>query len=170
MRAYIIRRLLLVVPTLLLVSIIVFFSIRLVPGDVVSIMAAELEFSTGMDTEAIRHELGLDVPAHVQYGRWITGIITRGDFGDSLWSGRPVMEQIIPRLPVTLELGLLALIVALVIALPIGIFSALRQDTVGDYAGRSVAIAMIALPIFWVGTLVMVFPSIWWHWTSCTYS
>ncbi len=165
MRAYIIRRLLLVIPTLFLVTIIVFFSIRLVPGDVVDIMAEEQMHITGMAAEAIRHELGLDVPAHVQYGRWITAIITRGDFGKSLWTRRPVIKEILPRLPVTLELGLLALIVSQLMALPIGIYSAIRQDSGGDYIGRIVAISFMAIPTFWLGTMVMVFPSIWWGWT-----
>ena len=164
MRAYIIRRLLLVVPTLLLVTIIVFFSIRLIPGDIVDIMADHQEFITGKGVEAIRRELGLDVPIPIQYGRWVWRLL-HGDLGNSLWTGRPVTERLIPRLPVSIELGLLALIVAQLIALPVGIYSAIRQDTVGDYVGRSMAIAMIALPSFWLGTLVMVFPAIWWGWS-----
>jgi len=165
MRAYIIRRLLLVVPTLLLVTVIIFFTIRLIPGDVISLIASETQWITGKGAEALRHELGLDVPAYVQYGRWLGGIILHGDLGNSLWTRGPVINEILPRLPVSFELGLLALIIAQVIALPVGILSAVRQDTVGDYLGRSLAIAMIALPSFWLGTMVMVFPSIWWNWT-----
>jgi len=164
MRAYIIRRLLLVIPTLLLVTLIVFFSIRLIPGDAVDLIVEEQTYITEMTVEAIRHELGLDVPIHTQYGRWIAGVV-RGDFGKSLWSGRPVINELLPRFPVSFELGLLALIVAQLIALPVGIYSAIRQDTVGDYVGRSFAIACIALPSFWLGTMVMVFPAIWWGWS-----
>ena len=164
MRAYIIRRLLLVIPTLLFVTVIVFFSIRLIPGDVIQLMAAEQEWVAGKGADAIRHELGLDVPIHVQYGRWMERIVMHGDLGNSLWTGRPMIEQIIAKIPVSFELGFLALIIAQLIALPVGIYSAIRQDTVGDYTGRSMAIAMIALPSFWVGTLVLVFPSIWWGW------
>jgi len=164
MRAYIIRRLLLVIPTLLLVTLIVFFSIRLIPGDAVDLIVEEQTYITEMTVQAIRHELGLDVPIHIQYGRWIAGVV-RGDFGNSLWSGRPVINELLPRFPVSFELGLLALIVAQLIALPVGIYSAIRQDTVGDYVGRSFAIACIALPSFWLGTMVMVFPAIWWGWS-----
>ena len=164
MRAYIFRRLLLVIPTLLLVTVIIFFTIRLIPGDVISLMASEVQWLTGKGEEALRQELGLDVSIHVQYVRWI-GSILRGDLGNSLWTRGPVINEILPRLPVSFELGLLAMIVSQLIAIPIGILSAVRQDTLGDYSGRSLAIAMIALPSFWLGTMVMVFPSIWWNWT-----
>ena len=164
MRAYIIRRLLLVVPTLLLVTIIIFFTIRLIPGDVVDMMMGEIAWMTGEGVEALRHELGLDVPAHIQYGRWVNGIL-HGDLGNSLWSRRSVLEVIRPKIPVSFELGLLAMFFSQLIALPVGIFSAIRQDTVGDYVGRSAAIACIALPSFWLGTMVMIFPSIWWGWS-----
>lgn len=164
MRAYIIRRLLLVLPTLWLVTVIVFFSVRFIPGDVAEMIVAEQQSITGVNLEAIRHELGLDVPVHIQYGRWTWGLL-HGDLGNSLWSCSPVTEQIIPRLPVSFELGLMALIVAQLIALPVGIYSAVRQDTGGDYLGRSLAIACIALPSFWLGTLIMVYPSIWWNWS-----
>ncbi|MBA7577617.1 Dipeptide transport system permease protein DppB [subsurface metagenome] len=164
MQAYIIRRSLLIIPTLLLVTIMIFFSVRLIPGDVVKIMVAESEFMTGKGVEAIRHELGLDVSIPVQYGRWISGVV-RGDLGNSLWSGQPVLEMLVSKLPVSFELGLLAIFVGLLIALPVGIYSAIRQDTGGDYVGRILAIACIALPNFWLGTMVMVFPAIWWHWS-----
>jgi len=164
MRAYIIRRLLLIIPTLLIVTIVVFFSIRLVPGNVVELMAVEQEFISGKGFEAIMHDLGLDVPLHVQYGRWMAGIF-RGDFGNSLWSFRPVTEIIFDKIPISFELGVLAIIVALLIAFPIGIYSAVRQDTAGDYIGRIIAILCICVPSFWLGTMVMVFPAIWWNWS-----
>jgi len=178
MRAYVIRRLLLIIPTLLLVTIIIFFLARMIPGDVIDIMLAEQpikEYKTdetgsrvgvGEFTRAdIEHALGLDVPIHVQYGRWLTGIITRGDLGTSLYKKTPVIDNIITRFPVSFELGLIAIVTALLIALPVGVYSAVRQDTIGDYLGRSFAIACIALPSFWLGTLVMVVPAIWWRWS-----
>ncbi len=174
MRAYIIRRLLLVIPTLWLVTVIVFFFIRLVPGDVAEMMVTEQTDITGLTVETFRAELGLDVPAYIQYGRWV-GVVRnkdgeyaglfQGNLGTSLWSRRPVLEQIIPRLPVSFELGLLALVVSQLIALPVGIYSAVRQDTGGDYIGRTLAITCIAVPSFWLGTLIMVYPSIWWQWS-----
>jgi len=174
MRAYIIRRLLLMIPTLFIASLIIFFMIRLIPGDIIDVMVAELEMEEGggiVDRAALERELGLDVPILTQYGRWIGVVpgadgsfsgIFQGDLGKSLWRGTPVVEEIALRWPVTLELGLMAIIVAQLIALPIGIFSALRQDTWGDYIARSFAIFCIAVPGFWLATMVIVFPSIWW--------
>ncbi len=172
MRAYIIRRLLLTIPTLFLVTLIVFFMIRLIPGGIVDLIASQYTgFGGNVDKDAIEHELGLDVPIHIQYGRWMGFIpqddgslsgIFQGDLGDSLWRGTPVTDDIIPSWPVTFELGIMALIVAQIIALPIGIYSALRQDTWGDYISRSFAMLCIAVPGFWLGTMVIVFPSIWW--------
>ncbi len=171
MRAYIIRRLLLMIPTLLLVSLAIFFVIRLIPGDIINIMASEMGRFTYEDRAAIEHELGFDVPILTQYGRWVGVVpqadgsfngIFQGNLGTSLWKQTPVTEEVLDRWPVTLELGLLGLIVAQIIALPVGVYSALRQDTWGDYIGRSLAIACIAIPGFWLGTMIIVFPSIWW--------
>jgi peptide/nickel transport system permease protein len=109
--------------------------------------------------------LGLDKPMWQQYASWMGGILLRGDFGQSLWQSTPVAELLLARLPVTFELGVMALIVALTVAIPIGAYSAMRQDTAGDYIGRSFSILMLAVPSFWMGTMVMVFPSIWWGWS-----
>ena len=168
MRAYIIRRLLLMVPTLLLVSILVFLLIRFIPGDVIDTMFTTSGFSGGtVETRAeLERFLGLDVPAHVQYARWIGGIVLHGTLGKSLLgSAITIEEQILRRLPVTIELGLLAIAIGLVIALPVGIYSAIRRNTLADYAGRSLAIVGLATPNFWLGLLVIVFPAIWWNWT-----
>jgi len=169
MTAYIIRRLLLMIPTIVLVSIIVFAGIRLIPGDVIDQMVTEHVFASVTErdqtVEAIRAKLGLDVPIHIQYGRWVSGIITRGDLGDSLWRGTAVTDEITARLPVSIELGIMAIIIAQVIAFPIGIYSAVRQDTIGDYVGRSMAMIFISVPYFWVGVLVVIFGSIWFNWS-----
>ena len=119
----------------------------------------------GLDREALLHELGLDVPVHVQYGRWLEGIVLRGTLGNSLLGKWSVEEKIMGRLPVTLELGFLALVIGLVLGVPIGIWSAIRHDTTVDYAGRSVAILGLATPNFWLGIMVMTYPVIWWGWT-----
>lgn len=116
------------------------------------------------DRAAILADLGLDAPAHVHYARWVTGIITRGDLGDSQWKGTPVTDEITSRLPVTFELGVLGIFIGLSISLPVGMYSAVRQDTLGDYFARSLAIFLIVVPGFWLGTLIVVFPSIWWQW------
>ena len=167
MRAYIIRRLLLMIPTLLLVSILVFLLIRFIPGDVIDAMLTTSGYQGGMESRAaLERALGLDVPAHVQYARWIGDIVLHGTLGKSLLgSAITIEEQILRRLPVTLELGLLAIAIGLVIALPVGIYSAIRRNTLADYAGRSLAIVGLATPNFWLGLLVIVFPAIWWNWT-----
>ena len=117
-----------------------------------------------LDREAIERALGLDVPVHVQYGRWIGDILRDGNLGVSLRYGRPVTGQILTRIGVTLELGVLGTLIGVLIALPVGVYSAIRQDHIGDYLARTVAIVFIALPPFFVGTLVLLFPAIWWGW------
>ena len=180
MRAYIIRRLLLIIPTLFLLTILVFLSVRFIPGDVIDAIMAEMETEhSNIDREALEHILGLDVPAYVQYGRWI-GVLPTPDFdtkeshfngilqgtlGKSMMGDWTVEEKILGRLPETIELGLLAIVIGLLIALPVGIYSAMRQDTAADYAGRSIAILGLATPNFWLATMVMLYPAIWWGWS-----
>lgn len=166
MQAYIVRRLLALIPTLFFASVIVFVVVRMIPGDIIDLMLSQNDVSASkMDRQSLEEALGLDQPMHVQYVRWISGILLQGDFGKSLWQSTPVAEDLIARLPITLELALLSFIVALIVALPIGIYSAIRQDTAGDYIGRSFSILMLAIPNFWLGTIVVVFPAIWWGWS-----
>jgi len=169
MRDYIIRRLLLMIPTMAVVVIIVFLLVRFIPGDVVDMMAIQMGQSgtEGTETvtpESIRTLLGLDKPLFQQLGSWLEGIFTRGDFGTSLWTRRPVIEDILRRAPVTFELGLIGFILAVVIAIPVGIISAIRQDKWVDHVTRSISILGISMPSFWLGTLVVVFPAVWWAW------
>jgi len=174
MRVFIIRRVLLIIPTIFLTSLIIFFAIRLIPGSVVDIMESEYSAFYDVPRAEIEANLGLDVPIITQYGRWIgvtpqangkiSGVL-EGNLGDSIWHNDSVSTEIGNRWPVTFELAILGLIISLLIALPIGIYSALRQDTWGDYVARSFAILCIAVPGFWLGTLVVVFPSIWWGYT-----
>jgi len=136
--------------------------IRLIPGSIVDTMVAQYQYVTQLDKQAIEHSLGFDVPLIVQYGRWIGQIFLHGDLGKSLWTKTPIINEIKARWPVTLELGILGIIIAQLIALPVGIYSAIRQDKPGDYFARSFAILLIAIPNFWVATMVIVFPSLWW--------
>ena len=153
-------------PTLLFASLIVFFTVRLIPGDVIDLMLSQNDVSADkMSRDQVISALGLDVPVWQQYLRWISSIAFHGDLGKSLWHSTPVTEYLAQRLPVTFELGLIALIVGLLIAVPIGVYSAIRQDTTGDYVARSFSILLLAVPSFWLGTMVMVFPSIWWGWS-----
>ena len=170
MRAYMIRRLLLVIPTLFLLSIFVFLLVRFLPGNVIDLIEARMEgqfpgSASEIDRDALMRALGLDVPVWVQYGRWMKGIFLHGTLGESLFGTFSVEDQILERLPVTLELGLMAIVIGLLIALPVGIYSAIRQDTAADYAGRSAAIIGMATPNFWLGIMVMIYPVIWWGWS-----
>jgi len=167
MSAYIIRRLLLLIPTLLIASLIIFFIQRIIPGNIIDLMAEQTGgFAVGeVDREALEHALGLDVPIHVQYGHWFGDIILHGSLGESLWRGTSVTDEIVERLPVTFELALLGIIISQLIAFPIGIYSGIRQDSWGDYLGRTFAIGLIAIPNFWLATMVIVFPSLWWGWS-----
>ena len=170
MRAYVIRRLLLVIPTVLVVSVVIFYLVDFLPGDIISAMRTA-DFGSTLDNSAIEEALGLDAPALTRYGRWLgvarqadgefSGIL-QGELGLSWWRRMPVRELLSTKWPVTLELGLLSLAISQIMALPIGIYSALRQDTWGDYLGRTFAILCISVPGFWLGTMVMVLPAIWW--------
>ena len=162
MRAYLVRRLLALIPTLFFASLIVFTTVRLIPGDIIDMMIAQNDIGSKVSRDALEAALGLDRPMFTQYLSWIGGILLHGDFGNSLWQQNSVRDEVFARLPVTFELGIMALTVALIVAIPIGIVSALRQDSWGDYLGRSFSILMLAVPGFWMGTMVMVFPSIWW--------
>ncbi len=177
MLSYTIRRLLLIIPTLLLVTVMVFLSVRFIPGDVIDIMVAQMA-TTGAQVvdrnrSALMERMGLDAPVHIQYLRWlgvypqkdgrVHGVI-EGDLGKSLWKNRPVTELLAQRLPVSVELGIIALLTALLVSMPIGVYSAIRQDTLGDYLGRSLSIVFISVPSFWIATMVMVYPAIWWGW------
>ena len=170
MRTYVIRRLLMLIPTVVMVSLIIFLLTHLIPGDIIDAMQAAVS-DIKIPRAELERALGLDVSLMHQYGRWLGVVpqadgnlsgLLQGSLGSSLWRKVPVLEQLAQRWPVTLELGLMALIIGQLIALPIGIFSALRQDKWGDYIGRSFAILCISIPGFWLATMVIVFPSIWW--------
>lgn len=166
MFTYILRRLLALLPTLLFASIIVFVIVRMVPGDVVDLMLSQNDISANpLSREQLLQTLGLDKPMWQQYLTWVSSLVLHGDLGHSLWQGESVLNLILARLPVTFELGLMAMIIALLVAIPIGVYSAVRQDTAGDYISRSFSLVMLAVPSFWIGTVVMVFPSIWWGWS-----
>lgn len=165
MTAYIVRRVFLVIPTLIILSMLVFGVIRIIPGNIIDLMVTQDAVLAEMDREALEKALGLDKPIHVQYVSWLGDIITKGDLGKSLWRKTSVTGDIMTRLPITFELGMMSIIIALLVAFPVGIWSALRQDTAGDYIGRTIAILGMAVPGFWVATLVMVFPALWWNWS-----
>jgi peptide/nickel transport system permease protein len=163
MKQYVLRRLALAIPTLILVSVIVFSIMRFMPGDVVLRMVEGHAYAPTV--EALRKELGLDRPAYVQYAEWIGGIVLRGDFGNSYWTRQPILDEFVRRFPVTLELAALTILVSVVIGILIGIVSAVRQDTVSDYVGRVFAILALSVPYFGLAVLVVVLPAIYFKWT-----
>jgi len=120
----------------------------------------------GFDRDALVAKLGLDVPIYVQYGRWVGDIIFHGNLGVAIRGQyETVNQKLASRIPVTFEIGVMALIFALLIALPVGIYSAIRQDSLGDWITRSISILFISVPSFWIGTLVMIYPAKWWGWS-----
>ena len=164
MRRYLAKRLLLVVPTLLGVASLVFVIMRVIPGDVaLLILGGDQGNIDPQQLAAMRHQLGLDQPVVVQFGHWLWGVL-RLDFGTSLWTGRPVIEELLIRLPLSLELALLATLVSVVIAIPFGMLAAVRQDTWVDYLVRVVSIGGLAIPSFWVGILCILFLVIYFGW------
>ena len=163
MKRYLLRRLALAIPTLFLVSVLVFALMRLMPGDVATRMVEGHAYAPTL--AALRHDLGLDRPVHTQYLEWIGGIVTRGDFGRSYWTRQPILDEFMRRFPVTLELAFLTIVVSVVLGVLVGIVSAVRQDSVSDYVGRILAILALSVPYFGLAVLVVVLPSIWFKWT-----
>ena len=162
MRTYVLRRLVIAIPSLLIASLIVFVLPRLIPGDVVQLMLEEKAY--GKDLDDLRAKLGLDRPIPVQYVAWL-GKIARGDLGESLWTRQPVWGELTHRMPVTLMLGAMAIAVSLLIGIPIGVLSAVRQDGVIDFVARSGAILGLSIPSFVQAIVVILLPAIWWGWT-----
>ena len=163
MLRYVVRRLVLLAPTLLGVSGVVFVLVRRLPGDAVALQLQDAR-ATAADEAALRSQLGLDRPIYVQYVDWL-GTLAHGDLGHSFRSHAPIADELAHRLPVTAELGVMALVIAAAVAITVGVISAVKQDTWADYAARSAAIGLLAIPGFWLGTLVVTLPSVWWHWT-----
>ncbi len=169
MRDYIFRRLMLMILTIFLLTFIIFTAVRVIPGDIIDAMMSAPD--SVVDREFLEKQLGLDAPLIVQYARWM-GFVPKidgkvhgffqGDLGESFWRRTPVVKLVAQAWPVTIELGLMAIIITQLLAFPIGIFSALRQDKWPDYIGRSFAILCISTPQFWLGTLVIVLPAVLW--------
>jgi peptide/nickel transport system permease protein len=162
-KQYIARRVMLAVPTLFLVTVIVFSMMRLMPGDVATRMVEGHAYAPTLD--ALRRDLGLDRPVHVQYGEWIGNILLRGDFGRSYWTRQPIWDEFARRFPVTLELAVLTILVSVTIGVAVGIVSAVRQDSAADYLGRIFSILALSVPYFGLAVLVVVLPSILFKWT-----
>ena len=164
MHTYIIRRVGLFIPTLILISLVVFIILRIVPGDpAIMLLTAggeEGEEYKQEELAALRAKLGTDKPIYAQYAEWVWKLV-RLDFGVSFFFDNPVKGHIAQRLPVTLQLGLMSVLIATIVAVPLGMYSALKQDTLADYAARVITILGIAVPNFWVAILMIFFLVLW---------
>jgi peptide/nickel transport system permease protein len=168
MQTYILRRMLLMVPTLLTVSVVIFGILRVMPGDVTVAITGGVGGETlklsPEEKAAIRAEWGLDQPLYRQYLSWIGGVL-RGDFGTSFWYKTSIRSEIAERYPVTVELAVAAVMISFAFALPLGVISAVRQDTPVDYLFRVISVFGLAIPSFWLGILLLLFTSTQFHWT-----
>ncbi|BBK43678.1 peptide ABC transporter permease [Allostella vacuolata] len=165
MLRYLTKRILLMIPTLLGVAVLTFFMLRVVPGDIVEL---KLRGDGGTVTQEVidreRTRLGLDKPLVIQFADWMKGLATF-DFGTSMWTGRPVAEEISIRIGLTLQVAVMAAIISVLIALPLGTISALFRDTWIDYVVRVVTIAGLAVPSFWLGMLMIMGLLTYFHWS-----
>lgn len=160
MAAYVTRRLLMLIPVMLMLSILIFSIIRSIPGDpAVAILGPQ---ATPEQIEIVREELKLNDPWPAQYWDWIKGAV-QGDFGDSYIYHGPVIDEVKDRVPVTIELVLIAMIISLVVGIPSGIISAVKQNSAIDYSARVVNIFALSIPGFWLATLMLLLPSLWWE-------
>jgi peptide/nickel transport system permease protein len=166
MQAYIAKRCLLFIPTLLMATLMAFLLLRIIPGDPALVKLAG-ETGDSSFTQAELHDLqvklGTDRPLYVQYGKWVWGML-RLDFGQSMFFEEPVAEDLAAKFPITLELTVLAMLIATIIAVPLGLVSAIKQDTPADYIARIISITGVALPNFWVGILIVYFLVLFFAW------
>ena len=155
MASYLIRRLLLMILTLFGISVVIFVLLRIVPGNIADILFDAAGMVSAAEKQKLVSELGLDKPIAVQYLDWITGL-ARGDFGYTYVSEQPALQEILPRIPVTAKLAGLALIFAILLGVPLGVLSAVRQNTPLDYLLRVVSLSGLSLPSFWLGLLILM--------------
>jgi len=168
MGQYIVQRIALMVPTLIGLTAVIFFALRvLVPTDAIDLAYDTDDIPDPERMQQLREEFGLSGPLPMQYLKWLGGVAT-GDLGISISSGRPVTEELYRRVPTSLQLGMGALVITMVIAIPVGLVSAARQDSWIDYLARGSAILFYAVPHFWIAILVVVFASVWFSWAPST--
>ena len=171
MREYTAKRVVLFIPTLVIVTLIVYFIVWILPGDPALFILTgggegdEAEGTGVRETDLLKlqHELGLDRPIYVQYADWMWGLL-QGDFGDSIWYRTPVQDELIERFPVSIQLAIMSILIAAFLAIPLGVLSAVKQDTALDYVTRVLTISGVALPTFWIGILVVFVLAFWFDW------
>lgn len=163
MGPYIVRRLLLAIPSLLFVSLVIFSLVRSIPGDAVMARVAESGFVSPETLAQMRTELGIDKPFPVQYANWL-GHLVQGDLGTSLWTRDPVLPTILQRMKVSLEISILAVAIAVVLAIPLGVIAAVRQDTAVDFGSRLFSVIGLSAPDFWLATILLLLLSKYLRW------
>ncbi len=162
MGKYVIKRILLLIPTIFIVCAIVFALMRMMPGDAADIIAVRMRNAgKTIEVEQVRELMGLNVPPVQQFFIWFGGAIT-GNLGDSFFQSDSVSNIIWRQLPVSLELGIISLVLANVISIPLGLFCAAKQDSIADYLLRVLAVIFMSVPMFWLATLVLFYPAKWW--------
>lgn len=162
MSKYVLRRVFHAIPTLLGITVIIFVALRILPGDPVSVMfGTQATTIRPEDRAKIEADLGLSSPLVVQYGKWLKDIVT-GKLGTSFWRGDSVVDLIVQRGPLTVEIAVLAIVLSWVVGLPVGILSALRQNTVLDYIARFFTVLFLAVPGFWLGAMLVLVLLLWW--------
>ena len=161
MQTYLLQRVFLAIITLMLVVVMAFSVLRIMPGSAAEMMVTEQGYA--QDVDALREKLGLNDPVHVQFWGWISDLFS-GSLGESLYSGKPILEEIATRLPVSLRLAVMMLVTGWIVGVPLGVLAAVRQGTAIDELSRATAVFFLAMPTFWVATMFLVFPSIWFGW------
>jgi peptide/nickel transport system permease protein len=165
MGQYIAKRLLTAIPVLLVVSILIFGGVRVIPGNICFLYLGAQDNIDVTQCDRINHQLGLDKPVVTQYFNWMGKVLT-GNLGTSMKTSTSVWGRIKSRLPATLELTILASVVSITLALPMGVYSALKQDKPADVLLRFFSITWLSMPSFWVGSMLITFPAIWWHYAT----
>ena len=162
---YIVKRVLLMIPTLFGAALLVFFLMNIIPGDIALLIIGGDQGGDidPRELEKLREQLGLNRPLYAQFLSWLWGVV-RLDFGTSLWTGGPVIDELKIRFPLTLEIAIAATIVSTIIALPLGTIAAIRQDTWIDYVVRVISIGGLAIPAFWTGIMIILFLVLYFEW------
>ena len=159
MGKYILRRLLLLLPTLVGMSLLIFFMVHLMPGDIVDAMIGADPLATPEAKAALRRSFGLDEPLLLQYVRWIAGIV-QGDFGKSFRTNQPLAQNLLQCLPITIELACLAVFMSVIVAVPLGVLSAIKRNSQIDFWARIAGLLGLAFPNFWLATMFLLITSV----------
>ncbi len=166
MAKFVARRMIYLIPTLIGISLIIFVLMRVVPGDVAAIMLGD--YANPRDVRELNETLGLDKPVIVQYVDWMWGLI-RGNPGVSLYNGKPVLDELLRAVPVSLELAILGVVFSIIVGMPLGLISAVKHDTGADQLSRLVSVLGISIPNFWLAILMLTFLALWFNWNPPVY-